>query len=247
MRALIFAAGLGTRMRPLTDLMPKALIPVGGRPLLEWQIVKLREAGIRQMVVNVHYRAEQILQYLREHDNFGCDIQISDERELLLETGGGLRKVMKTYGDDEPWLALNVDILSTINLTALTAAFTDRDLAMLVVSQRPTARYLLFDEQMRLHGWTNRQTGEVRPQGVCPDGLQPMAFSGMQVVSPRLLAVMEQMPEERFSVIDLYLRTLNNPTTHGVIRGYVPANYQMRDVGKYEQLGEIEQWAATQL
>ncbi len=248
MRAMIFAAGLGTRLRPLTDTMPKALVPVGGKPLLQWQIEMLRETGIRCMVVNVHHLGEQIIGFLDAHDRFGCDIEVSDERERLLDTGGGLRKVMRDHPGVESWLALNVDILSTIRLPELTGAFDGvHDLARLVVSHRQTSRYLLFDDELSLCGWTNTATGAVRPDGLVTAGLQPLAFSGMQVVSPHLLPYMEQMEGDVFSMIDVYMHVLEH-TEQGAdhsgrrLRGFVPDRYEMRDIGKIDQFSEVEQW-----
>ena len=245
MRALIFAAGLGTRLRPLTDTMPKALVPVGGKPLLQWQIEMLQREGIHRMVVNVHHLGEQIVRFLDMHDRFGCDIQVSDEREQLLDTGGGLRKVMRAHPGTEPWLALNVDILSTIRLPELMAAFDPvHDLARLVVSYRQTARYLLFDETMVLRGWTNTTTGAVRPSGLVPTDFQKLAFSGMQVVSPDLLPYMEQMEGDVFSMIDVYMHVLEQTgSAEGKrLTGFVPDRYEMRDIGKIDQFAEVEQW-----
>ena len=144
MRAMIFAAGLGTRLRPLTDRMPKALVPILGKPLLLWQIERLKDAGITRIIVNVHHKADQIIQYLRDNHNFDCDIRISDERDCLLETGGGLRKALISFPADEPILALNADILSTCDVKDFIAAYSNES-ALLVVSERTTQRYLAFD------------------------------------------------------------------------------------------------------
>lgn len=247
MNAMIFAAGLGTRLKPFTDSHPKALLPLAGKPLLQWQIEQLRAAGITDIVVNVHHFAEQIISYLQAHD-FGCHIRISDERAALLDTGGGLRKAMHEapYGNpNAPWLVCNVDILSTIRLPQFIQSHRPEDLATLVVSQRQTQRYLLFDTAQRLKGWTNISTGEYRPQTLSTDTAiqyQQYAFSGMQIVSPRLLNFMDELSKEKgdkFSLIDLYLAICEHHPEE-VLRAYIPADYRMMDVGKTAQLQEAE-------
>ena len=141
MKAMIFAAGLGTRLKPITDIMPKALLPIGGKTLLEWQLEKLAAAGIRDIVINVHHFADKIEQFVAEHDSWGMDIRFSDEREMLLETGGGLRKAGALLAGNEPVLVCNVDVLSTIRLEDLMAAHNPKALATIVVSERETQRY----------------------------------------------------------------------------------------------------------
>ena len=161
MKALIFAAGLGTRLKPLTDTMPKALVPLHGEPLLAHTLRRLIGSGATEAVVNVHHFGEQIIDYLARTD-WGIPVGISDERDALLETGGGLRKAAPLFHEpDAPILIHNVDILSNADLGALYAAAAPHD-ALLLVSDRPTQRYLLFDDDLRLRGWTNLATGEVR-------------------------------------------------------------------------------------
>ena len=250
MNAMIFAAGLGTRLKPFTDSHPKALLPLAGKPLLQWQIEQLRAAGITDIVVNVHHFAEQIISYLQAHD-FGCHIRISDERAALLDTGGGLRKAMHeapSGNPKAPWLVCNVDILSTIRLPQFIQSHRPDDLATLVVSQRQTQRYLLFDTAQRLKGWTNITTGEYRPQTLSTDTAiqyQQYAFSGMQIVSPRLLNFMDELAKEKgdkFSLIDLYLAICEHHPEE-VLRAYIPADYRMMDVGKTAQLQEAVHFA----
>ena len=199
---MIFAAGLGTRLKPLTDTMPKALVPLAGKPLLQWQVEKLRDAGITDIIVNVHHFPDQIIDAIRQNNGWGCNITVSDERDLLLDTGGGLRKVkgerLKVKG--EPILACNVDILSNIDIKALVRAYEQKGESQLVVSDRPTQRYLCFDANNRLCGWTNIATGEVKGQ----DG-RHLAFSGMQILSPEVLNRLDEMNEDKFSLIDFYL------------------------------------------
>jgi NDP-sugar pyrophosphorylase family protein len=253
MKAMIFAAGLGTRLKPLTDTLPKALVPLGGKTLLQWQIEKLKEAGITDIVVNVHHFPDMIINYLKEHDNFGCNIIVSDEREKLLETGGGLRKAQEAIsrlGDntkDEAILICNVDILSNIDIPTLLQAYNPQEMGVVVVSERNTQRYLLFDEENRLCGWTNIATGEVRgPIADCqsPIANRQLAFSGMQVLNPKIFECMDEVAEtkgEKFSLIDLYLSIIYKE----VLRAYIPENYRMMDVGKIDQISEAEEFAIS--
>ena len=276
MRAMIFAAGLGTRLKPLTDTLPKALVPLAGKTLLQWQIERLKAAGITDIVVNVHHFPDMIINYLRENDNFGCRISVSDERDMLLETGGGLRKAKslllgigsrESGNNDEPILICNVDILSNIDLPTLLQAYNPEEMGVVVVSPRDTQRYLLFDETNRLCGWTNIATGEVRPASLVsslnilpPTGeadlqakptyqlqrsdLSPLAFSGMQVLNPRIFDVMDKVVAEKgdkFSLIDLYLSIAEKE----ILRAFIPKNYRMMDVGKIAQLSEAESFAAS--
>ena len=252
---MIFSAGLGTRLKPLTDTTPKALIPLAGKTLLQWQIEKLKAAGITDIVVNVHHFAEQVIDYLREHDNFGCNIQVSDERDMLLETGGGLRKAQSllTSSPDspiasEPILACNADILSNIDIPTLLKAYNPDEMGVVVVSPRETQRYLLFDEDNRLCGWTNVATGEVRGPIANSQSLiankRHLAFSGMQVLNPRIFGCMDKVVKEKgekFSLIDLYVSIAEKE----ILRAFIPENYRMMDVGKIDQLSDAEAFATT--
>ena len=239
MKAMIFAAGLGTRLKPITDIMPKALLPIGGKTLLEWQLEKLAAAGIRDIVINVHHFADKIEQFVAEHDSWGLNIRFSDEREMLLETGGGLRKAAALLGKDEPVLVCNVDVLSNICLENLIAAHDKKSLATIVVSARETQRYFLFEDR-RLAGWTNLKTGEVKPTGLEVSGLERLAFSGMHVVSPEIFKLMSHYPE-RFPIVDFYIEQCQNH----VINAYVPSHYRMMDIGKIDHLQEAEQFARS--
>ena len=251
MKAMIFAAGLGTRLKPLTDTMPKALVPLAGKPLLQWQVERLRDAGIRDIIVNVHHFPDLIIDTIRRNAGWGCNILISDERDRLLDTGGGLRKVLIDHPEwtatNEPILACNVDILSNIDLGAFLNAYDPNTLGLLVVSERPTQRYLCFDDTCQLRGWTNIQTGEVRPlsihQSIIPS-LKLLAFSGMQILSPRIMDCMDSVVAtkgEKFSLIDLYLHCCQTET----LKAYVPHHYRMMDVGKIDQLSQAEAFAQT--
>ena len=255
MRAMIFAAGLGTRLKPLTDTLPKALVPLAGKTLLQWQIERLKAAGITDIVVNVHHFPDMIINYLRDNDNFGCRIAVSDERDMLLETGGGLRKAKELLASSphsliasSPILICNVDILSNIDLPTLLKAYNPEEMGVVVVSPRDTQRYLLFDETNRLCGWTNIATGEVRPVSLAssPNSLiaSRLAFSGMQVLNPRIFDVMDKVVAEKgdkFSLIDLYLSIAEKE----ILRAFIPENYRMMDVGKIAQLSEAESFAAS--
>ena len=242
MQAMIFAAGLGTRLKPLTDTMPKALVRVGGEPLLKRVIFSLKQAGFTHIVVNVHHFASQITDYLRQHDNFGMDILVSDETTALLETGGGIRKAWPLFRQDEPVLIHNVDILSNVNL----AAFYQQPViepiaARLLVSERKTKRYLLFDDTMRLVGWINIETGEVKSPypGLVPSRCHMYAFSGIHTVFPSLFPLMDAEPE-KFPIMDFYLRHCADVRIEGVLK----SDLRLMDVGKQETLCEAEQFLA---
>lgn len=256
MKAMIFAAGLGTRLKPLTDTLPKALVPLAGKPLLQWQIERLKAAGITDIVVNVHHFPDMIINYLHDNDNFGCRIAVSDERDMLLETGGGLRKAEALLGSGvqefrssgEGILICNVDILSNINIPTLLNAYNPDEMGVVVVSERDTQRYLLFDEENRLCGWTNIATGEVRGEEAIRRGgeqvMKKLAFSGMQVLNPRIFDCMDKVVEQKgdkFSLIDLYLSIAEKE----ILRAYIPENYRMMDVGKIAQLSEAEAFALS--
>ena len=242
---MIFAAGLGTRLRPITDTIPKALVPVCGKPLLYHTICKLRDAGYDDIVVNVHHFPEQIREYLQTHD-FGVKISISDESEQLLETGGGILKAKDLLISDEPFLVHNVDIVSNLDLARLQAATRPEDLATLVVSQRDTRRYLLFDDDMRLVGWTDTATGEVRSPypGLDPSACHKYAFSGIHNISPSVFSAMDSLGfTGRFPIMDFYLKACADFS----ILGYLAQDLKMVDVGKIETLSDAEKVCATLL
>jgi len=249
MKAMIFAAGLGTRLKPLTDTLPKALVPLAGKTLLQWQIDKLKLAGITDIVVNVHHFPDQIIDYLKQNNNFGCNIHISDERNMLLETGGGLRKARALLQTrDEGILICNVDILSNIDILTLQQAYNPEEMGIVVVSQRDTQRYLLFNHNNRLCGWTNIATGEVRPASLASSHnsltTSRLAFSGMQILNPRIFDVMDKVVAEKgdkFSLIDLYLSIAEKE----ILRAFIPENYRMMDIGKINQLSEAELFAQS--
>lgn len=240
MQAMIFAAGLGTRLKPLTDTMPKALVGVGGKPLIEHVVEKLKASGAERIVVNVHHFASQVIDYLQENDNFGVDVRISDESERLLDTGGGIKKARSLFMPDAPILIHNVDILSNVDLDRLYYGHGDVD-ATLLVSERKTKRYLLFDNDMRLVGWTNTDTGEVKSPypGLRVGDCRMLAFSGIHVFSPRLFPLMDDFPD-KFGIIDFYLQVCSK----AVVKGCVQPGLRLLDVGKLDSLAEAERFLA---
>ena len=283
---MVFAAGLGTRLRPLTDSMPKALVPVCGEPLLHHVLCKLRSAGYDEIVVNVHHFAGQIRDYLETHD-YGVHVSISDETDLLRETGGGImhaRRFLEGSGEDgvsngsvadkalrgnrfgkspfeplsapelhnadafpsspKPFLVHNVDIISDLDLQWFREQWRPGALATLLVSDRQTQRYLLFDDDMRLVGWTNIATGEVRSPypGLKADACRKFAFAGIHDISPEIFDVFEQTGcPDRFPVIDFYLKVCAEHPIYGA----VPEKLRIVDVGKFDTLGEAERLCAS--
>lgn len=247
MQAMIFAAGLGTRLKPLTDTMPKALVKVGGEPLIKRVIDKLSASGVDRIVVNVHHFAQQITDYLNDNANFGKDIRISDETTGLLETGGGIKKAYPLFDSSSPILIHNVDILSNVDLRSfyqLAEKAEGKDQAVdavLLVSWRKTKRYLLFSDDMRLVGWTNIETGEVKSPypNLDPSKCRMYAFAGIHVISPKLVMMMDEMPD-RFGIIDFYLKEC---ATHNIL-GYVKDALKLMDIGKLDTLAQAEEFLA---
>jgi NDP-sugar pyrophosphorylase family protein len=232
-KAMVLAAGLGTRLRPLTDERPKALVEVAGRTLLELTLARLRAAGICEVIVNTHHFADMLAEYLHAHQNFGMDIEISYE-EVLLDTGGGLKRAAPFFLDsDEPFLVHNVDVLSTIDFDQMLLFHREhKGLATLAVQDRPTSRYLLFDENSHLCGRRAGLTGEsefVRPVV----GLRAMAFSGIHILSPRVFSLMNE--EGIFSMIPMYLRLAGQMEP---ILGFPADQYFWRDMGRPEHIAE---------
>ena len=236
MKAMIFAAGMGTRLKPLTDSMPKALVPVHGGPLLAHTIQRLCEAGVNDIVVNVHHFAPMIVDYIRQHD-FPCPVSISDESAALLETGGGLRKASALLGNDPaPILIHNVDIFSNADLRSFYEN-NRQESAALMVSSRKSSRQLLFNDRNELVGWTNLNTGEVKSpyEHLDVDQCRRYAFSGIHLFSPALFPLMEDFPE-RFSIIDFYLKICGQVK----IKADVREGLKLLDVGKQDTLREAE-------
>ena len=234
---MIFAAGLGTRLRPLTDTMPKALVEVAGKPLLQHVLDKLIAAGYGRIVINVHHFPDQIIDYLNGR-NFDAEILISDERDCLMDTGGGILKAEPLLKGCGSFLVHNVDIISNLDLAALESAA--HKVATLVVSDRKTTRYLLFDDDMRLRGWTNIETGECK--GVeSAEGYKKLAFSGIHLLSEEIFKIMgNEGFGGRFPIMDFYLKICNRYPVYG----FVPSGLELVDVGKFGILEKISTEAA---
>ncbi len=235
MKAMILAAGLGTRLRPLTESRPKALVEIGGRTMLEITLSRLRAFGIREVIVNVHHFAEMVIEYLKTNGNFGMRIEVSREEDLL-DTGGGLKQAAWFFLQDssafeEPFLLHNVDILSNIDFRRMVEFHTEHQpLATLAVQARESSRYLLFDEQLQLCG--RRVVHEDKTELVRPaQQLQALAFSGIHVISPRLLTMM--MEDAAFSIIDCYLRLA---ALDEAIVGFRADEWYWRDLGSPDNL-----------
>ncbi len=237
MKAMVLAAGLGTRLRPLTDDRPKALVTIAGRTLLEMVLTRLRSFGVHEVIVNVHYHAEMICDYLKANKNFGMRIEISREKELL-DTGGGLKHAAWFFlegskSSDEPFLLHNVDVLSNIDLGGMMQHHRKTHaLATLAVQKRETSRYLLFDEHGQLCG---RRAGREAKDEMARSAsvVQPLAFSGIHVISPRLLTEMRE--EGTFSIIDAYLRLAAQGEKIAAFRA---DDYYWRDLGRPEHIAE---------
>jgi len=232
-QGMIFAAGLGTRFKPWTDQHPKALAIVNGKSLLQRNIEYLQQAGIYKVVVNVHHFADQILSALRDNNGWGSTINISDETDAVLETGGGLKKAAPLF-DNGPILIINVDILTDLDLGAM-IRFHDKEapLATLAITNRVTSRYFLFDDDNTLCGWQNTKTGEEKiSRQAAP--MIPKAFSGVHIISPELLPLITR--EGKFSMVDVYLDLARQHT----IKGYDHSYSRFIDVGKPESVAQAE-------
>ena len=240
MKAMIFAAGLGTRLKPLTDMMPKALVEVNGKPLLQLVIEKMKAEGFDEIIVNVHHFAEKIIDFFDANDRFDIRIEISNERESLLDTGGGIKKASWFFDDDKPFLIYNVDILSNIRLRELYEYhLNQKNLATLVCSERKSSRYLLFDRENALKGWINEKTGETKSPltDFHPEADQKLAFSGIHMLDTSVFSYMKDFPE-KFSIIDFYLSICNKT----VIKSYVPKHLELLDVGKLDALQKANEF-----
>lgn len=240
MKAMIFAAGLGTRLKPLTDDRPKALVEIGGITLLERCINHLKQSGVQEVIINVHHFAGKMKAFLAAHNNFGITIHISDESDELLDTGGGILKAGEWLQGNDPILIINVDVLTDLNFETLLAYHCQQKaLATLVVRQRATSRYLLFKHH-RLVGWTNKNTGELkasRPAEV--DKADEYAFSGIHIIQPELLELITE--QGKFSIIDLYLRLAREHD----IACYVDNDSAWMDLGKIQDLDKATQLIAS--
>jgi len=230
MQAMILAAGLGTRLRPLTNYKPKAMVEIGEMPLLEITIRRLIKYGFDDIIINVHHFAEQIIRFLEQKNNFGIKIAISDEQDGLLETGGGLKHA-RSFFKDEPFLLCNTDIVTNIDLKKMYDAHLEKGaMITLATRQRSTSRYFIFDENQLLHGWQNVKTGEVRMSRAKAGNLQLRAFSGIHIVDPKVFDLITETG--KFSIIDVYLRVAKEYAVYS----YPHDEDIWMDVGKPENL-----------
>lgn len=243
MKAMIFAAGLGTRLRPLTDSIPKALVPVGDKPMLQHVLEHMRLAGIREVVVNVHHFPDMIRQFLAANGNFGLEISVSDERDCLLDTGGGLVRAIPLLDDREPVLLHNADILTDLPLPEM-IEFHENHMpdATLLAWDRESSRRLLFDSGGAMKGWCNMATGEIRPSSLDSQGLSPLAFGGIHVVSPSLFPSLEEYARRKgpvFSITPFYVEACQTRD----IRAFTPNEpFDWFDIGRPESLRKASQF-----
>jgi len=235
MSAMILAAGLGTRLKPLTDSTPKALIKIKEHTLLELQIKKLKAEGFDRIIINVHHFADKVKRYLEQNNFFDCSIEISDESERVLDTGGGLKKAAHFFSDAKPFLVYNVDILSNISLKKLMEFhLASKSIATLAVQNRESSRKFLFDEKMKLCGWMNEKTGEKIIVKDEQSELFQYSFSGIQVVDPKIFKYFPD--KDVFSLVELYLLTARKEK----ISGYFHNEDEWMDLGKIENIKKAE-------
>jgi NDP-sugar pyrophosphorylase family protein len=236
-KALLFAAGLGTRLKEHTQNKPKALVSLAGKPLLQHAIEHLKKNGIANLTINVHHFADQIIAFIEENKSFGLTIHISDERKDLLDTGGGLKKASEFLSGTEPILIYNVDVISNLDLKELLNYHLEHEaLATLVVRSRQTSRYLMFDQNLQLSGWKNFSNGETRISR--PDTFpesQPLAFSGIHIIQPEILDLITE--KGKFSIMDVYLRLAKSQR----IQAFIDSSELWMDLGKPDQLIAAEE------
>lgn len=228
---MILAAGLGTRLHPLTDTIPKALVTVKGITLLEHSIRYLQRNGVNSIIINIHHFGEQVIDFLAEHANFGSEIAVSDERDQLLDTGGGLRKAAWFFGEYDPFIVYNVDVISDLVLAKVMDHHRRSNaLAALVVRKRETSRYFLFNREMELSGWENKLTGEQKIMREEQGELKAFAFSGIQVLCPSIFPLITE--EGKFSLTELYLRLAATQK----ISGFIDEKSYWIDFGKPQNI-----------
>ncbi len=231
MKAMILAAGLGTRLKPFTDKIPKALVEVNQKPMLQMLIERLISSGLKDIIINVHHFADQIIHFIKAQDNFGINIAISDERDLLLDTGGGVKKASWFFKNEESFLVHNVDAFTNIDLNKIIKQHNDSNaFATLAVKGRESSRKLLFNTNIELCGWKNIKTGEEKIARKNQTELNEFAFSGVQIISSKCFSL---MPEEKvFSLIDFYLAAAKNEK----ISGFIHNEDYFVDLGKTENI-----------
>ena len=240
MKAFIFAAGLGTRLFPYTESTPKALVPLQGKPMLGHLILKLKSFGIQDIIINIHHYGDKIISYLEDNENFGCNIIISDEREELLDTGGGLKKALNMLEDDEDLLVHNVDILTDFDLNKLINQHQNSNSKVtLLVQNRSTSRYLLFNEQNKLKGWTNTKTGETKPANLNIEIYNLFAFNGVHMINKNTLPYFNK--ENAFPIIPIYIAMSQKEE----IKAVEIDNSFWMDLGKPEAIDKANKWMSS--
>ena len=239
---MILAAGMGTRLEPLTSKIPKALVPVRGTPMLQHVILKIKAAGFTNVTINIHHFGEQIIDFLASKNNFGITINISDERNYLLDTGGGIKQASRFLDGEEPFLVHNVDIISDVDLMAMYKShISSNSLASLLVSQRQSTRQLMFNKDKHLCGWRNNETGAIKSffPNFDLSNYSEYAFGGIHVISPEIFRFMEEWTG-KFSIIDFYLSVCFQKP----VRLYMQDKIRIIDAGKIEGLKEAKLWLA---
>ena len=241
-QAMIFAAGLGTRLRPLTDNRPKALVEVNGMPMLDRVVENLKRAQFERIIINVHHFADMMIEHIRNRSDYGMDIAISDERQLLLDTAGGIRKALDFIDTESPLLIHNADILTDIDLKSMYDRFNslpEADAMLLCSAERKSSRYFLFDREGRMHGWINEKTGQIKPEGLDTAGLRRMAFGGLHVIGPKVSDMIRRTvaPDHPCSITPFYIDNCQSLD----LRAYIPSSaYRWFDIGSIEKLALAE-------
>ena len=231
MKAMILAAGLGTRLKPFTDFHPKALAPIHGKPVLAWTIDYLYQYGVRDIIINVHHFADQIISFVNHFERSGLTLHISDEQDMVLETGGGLKKASWFFDNNEPFVLMNADILTTMPLNELIDFHKQKKgLVSLAVSNRESSRCFLFNEEKQLVGWRNKSKNETKFSRTTEHDVTEMAFGGIHIIEPAFFTYLTQ--EGKFSIVDTYLEVAQSES----IYGFDHSAYTLLDIGKPESL-----------
>lgn len=243
MKAMILAAGLGTRLKPFTNSTPKALVPILGKPVIEHVILKLKKQGFNEVIINIHHFGDQIIDFIKSKNYFDIRIEFSDERDKLLDTGGAIKKASWFFDADESILIHNTDIISDVNLSAVyDNHIQNKAMATLVVNERKSSRYLFFDENNNLKGWVNEKSGKtISSSDYNPLKHHKLAFFGIHVLSGSAVSYMKDFPD-KFSIIDFYLSICDKNSVHAFLAN---DNY-MVDVGKLESLDRAEEFLNAQ-
>jgi len=243
MKAMILAAGLGTRLKPFTNSTPKALVPILGKPVIEHVILKLKKQGFNEIIINIHHFGDQIIDFIKSKSYFDIRIEFSDEQDKLLDTGGAIKKASWFFDTDESILIHNTDIISDVNLSAVyDNHIQNKAMATLVVNERKSSRYLFFDENNNLKGWVNEKSGKtISSSDYNPLKHHKLAFFGIHVLSGSAVSYMKDFPD-KFSIIDFYLSICDKNSVHAFLAN---DNY-MVDVGKLESLDRAEEFLNAQ-